>query len=260
MFKRVILGLTISLLGSLVILPTADAQSVSYQVLKYGTNDLSYASAYFVNPGEITPAGDHYQVTLVIATQHDLGRFPVTILTINNQKPAVSQTTQGDTDYDTVSFTVTDPKQRLTGTMQVDVPSLNYHHTYDFNLRLAAQDVPPLSPATQSTAQASIQTAATSSTNTTREPQQAGAPSVTPQTAVTDKVETSPKPDDSQQQSNQPQPSSHRATTSPQVHKAKPHATGPDWSLWRYGIAGLLLGSALIVCHLLWSKKQGKGA
>lgn len=259
MFKRVILGLTIGLLGSLVMLPTADAQAVSYQVLKYGTNDLSYASAYFVNPGEITPAGDHYQVTLVIATQHDLGRFPVTILTINNQKPAVSQTTQGDTDYDTVSFAVTDPKQRLTGTMQVDVTSLNYHHTYDFNLRLAAQDVPPLSPVTQSAAQASIHTAATSSTNTMREPQQAGAQSATQQSVVTDKVGTSPKPDDSQQQSNQPQTSSQH-TTSPQVHKNKPHATGPDWSLWRYGIAGLLLGSALIVCHLLWSKKRGKGA
>lgn len=244
---------------------SVQAQAVPYQVLKYGTHDVSYASAYFVTPGDLVPAGDQYRAQLVIATQHELGRFPVTILTINQQKPTVTQSTQGNTDYYMFSFLVKNPNTLLSGTMKVDVASLNYHHTYDFNLQFDAKNLPAVAqPATaasatgqaQPTAAASAasasQTHSSSNTTATASSQQV-VPSANSSSSVQPAVDQStPAATSSSAEVSaaQPDPVAKASTATHQRHQQAP--------LWPAALAGVLLGGLGIVGHMIWTKKRQK--
>ena len=168
MFKR--LGLW--LLGVVAVFSltnTAFAQSTNYQVLKYGTTQTSYADAYFVKPGDVSVVNGAYQITLTVATTHDLGRFPVVILNVNGQQPTVTKSTQGDTDYYTFRFTSASVTQTLSGNMKVDIDSINYHHTYGFDLKFDASQLPSLtaSSSTSAVSESSSSSASSKSSATT---------------------------------------------------------------------------------------------
>lgn len=263
MFKRIILGLAMGVIFGVAMLPTVRAQAVPYQVLKYGTNELSYASAYFITPGDVTAVGDQYRVSLVIATTHDLGHFPVTILTVNNQKPTVNQTTQGDKDYYSFSFTIIDPKALLSGTMKVDVDSLNYHHTYDFNLKLDAQNVPALGQPAQFAGQ-NNGPAVKSSQNTVAVPQSGTTDNYSQPAHADAGSVTTVRPAAEQSVSASTQAAGKRleqSSVSSQVlkdtrttHIKTRDQSQKDWSIVGYSLAGILLGGVLIASHLLWSK------
>ena len=262
MFKKIIFGCLVGAIVGTANMTSVQAQAVPYQVLKYGTHDVSYASAYFVTPGDLVPAGDQYRAQLVIATQHELGRFPVTILTINQQKPTVTQSTQGNTDYYTFSFLVKNPNTLLSGTMKVDVASLNYHHTYDFNLQFDAKNLPAVAqPATavattgqaQPTAPASAsQTHSSSNTTATASSQQVvpsgnSSSSVQP---VVDQPTPAATSSSTEVSAAQPAPVAKAATATHQRHQQAP--------LWPAALAGVLLGGLGIVGHMIWTKKRQK--
>lgn len=265
-FKRIILGLAMGVvIFGVAMLPTVRAQAVPYpvpyQVLKYGTNELSYASAYFITPGDVTAVGDQYRVSLVIATTHDLGHFPVTILTVNNQKPTVNQTTQGDKDYYSFSFTIIDPKALLSGTMKVDVDSLNYHHTYDFNLKLDAQNVPALGQNNGPAVKSSQKTVAVPQSGTTdnySQPAHADAGSVTTVRPAAEQS-TSASTQAAGKRLEQSSVSSQVLKDTRTTHIKTRDQSQKDWSIVGYSLAGILLGGVIIASHLLWSKIRQKG-
>ncbi|MDI6573604.1 NEAT domain-containing protein [Leuconostoc lactis] len=261
MFKKIIFGCLVGAIVGTANMTSVQAQAVPYQVLKYGTHDVSYASAYFVTPGDLVPAGDQYRAQLVIATQHELGRFPVTILTINQQKPTVTQSTQGNTDYYTFSFLVKNPNTLLSGTMKVDVASLNYHHTYDFNLQFDAKNLPAVAQsATTTTGQAQQSVPASAAS-------QADNQSSTSATVASQQV----VPSDNSSSSVQPavdQPTPAATSSSAEVSAAQParvvkaatatHQRLQQAPLWPAALAGVLLGGLGIVGHMIWTKKRQK--
>lgn len=261
-FKKIIFGCLVGAIVGTANMTSVQAQAVPYQVLKYGTHDVSYASAYFVTPGDLVPAGDQYRAQLVIATQHELGRFPVTILTINQQKPTVTQSTQGNTDYYTFSFLVKNPNTLLSGTMKVDVASLNYHHTYDFNLQFDAKNLPAVAqPATaaattaqaQPTAPASASQTHSSSNTTAAASSQQVVPSANSSSSVQPAVDQpTPAATSSSAEVSAAQPALvvKAATPTPQRHQQAP--------LWPAALAGVLLGGLGIVGHMIWTKKRQK--
>lgn len=52
MFKKIIFGCLVGAIVGTANMTSVQDQAVPYQVLKYGTHDVSYASAYFVTPGD----------------------------------------------------------------------------------------------------------------------------------------------------------------------------------------------------------------
>ena len=259
MFKKIIFGCLVGAIVGTANMTSVQAQAVPYQVLKYGTHDVSYASAYFVTPGDLVPAGDQYRAQLVIATQHELGRFPVTILTINQQKPTVTQSTQGNTDYYTFSFLVKNPNALLSGTMKVDVASLNYHHTYDFNLQFDAKNLPAVAqPKTAAATTGQAQPTAPASASQTHNPSNTPAAASSQQVVPSDNSSSNVQP-----AVDQPTPAAASSSTqlatsqAASVTKAAtpPHQQAP---LWPAALAGVLLGGLGIVGHMIWTKKRQK--
>lgn len=261
MFKKIIFGCLIGVIVGTADMTSVQAQAVSYQVLKYGTHDLSYASAYFVTPGDLAPAGDQYRAQLVIATQRELGRFPVTILTINQQKPTVTQSTQGNTDYYTFSFLVKNPNTLLSGTMKVDVASLNYHHTYDFNLQFEAKNLPAVTqPATAVSAAGQTQQTAPASAS---QPHNQSST-----TATVSSQQAMPSDNSSSVQPAVDQPTPAATSSSTEVSSAQPapvakagiatHQRHRQAPLWPAALAGVLLGGIGVVGHIVWTKKRQK--
>lgn len=262
MFKKIIFGCLVGAVVGTANMTSVQAQAVPYQVLKYGTHDVSYASAYFVTPGDLVPAGDQYRAQLVIATQHELGRFPVTILTINQQKPTVTQSTQGNTDYYTFSFLVKNPNTLLNGTMKVDVASLNYHHTYDFNLQFDAKNLPAVTqPATAVSAAGQTKQTAPASANQPNNQSSTTATVSSQQVVPADNSSSNVQPT-----SGQPTPAATSSST--QVSSAEPapvakaatatHQRHRQAPLWPAALAGVLLGGLGIVGHMIWTKKRQK--
>ncbi|HEY4400172.1 MAG TPA: NEAT domain-containing protein [Lactobacillaceae bacterium] len=221
MFKR--LGLW--LLGMVAVFSltnTAFAQSTNYQVLKYGTTQTSYADAYFVKPGDVSVVNGAYQITLTVATTHDLGRFPVVILNVNGQQPTVTKSTQGDTDYYTFRFTSASVTQTLSGNMKVDIDSINYHHTYGFDLKFDASQLPSLTASSSSAASQSSSNSASSQSSVATQNR-------TSTTAASSK-ETSSASSSKQ---------SHQIKNQPEQHKTTP--------LWLVALGGLVGGFVVMM-------------
>ena len=259
MFKKIIFGCLVGAIVGTANMTSVQAQAVPYQVLKYGTHDVSYASAYFVTPGDLVPAGDQYRAQLIIATQHELGRFPVTILTINQQKPTVTQSTQGNTDYYTFSFLVKNPNTLLSGTMKVDVASLNYHHTYDFNLQFDAKNLPAVAqPKTAAATTGQAQPTAPASASQTHNPSNTPAAASSQQVVPSDNSSSNVQP-----AVDQPTPAAASSSTQLATSQAASvtKAATPTYQqapLWPAGLAGVLLGGLGIVGHMIWTKKRQK--
>ena len=143
---------------------SASSYQVNYTIEKYGTSQTSIADAYFVKPATVSVGQEQYNVSITVKTSHDLGSFPVQILNINGQGPQVSKSTSGNEDYYTFSFTTKSVKQSISGNMKVDIDSMDYHHTYGFNLLMNSGSVPELSSSSSSVSQQST-TASSKQTN-----------------------------------------------------------------------------------------------
>lgn len=83
------IGLSILLfIGFLAALPTSvNAQSISYRSLKYGTNQNSMATGYFVRPATVIVRNHEYYVTMQIKTAKSLSAFPVKVDWVDGQRP-----------------------------------------------------------------------------------------------------------------------------------------------------------------------------
>lgn len=130
----------------------AASYQTNYTILKAGTDQTSYADAYFSKPAVVAVNGDSYTVSLTVSTEHSLGSFPVQILNVNGQAPQISKSTSGNRDNYVATFTTKSVKQVMSGNMKVDINNINYHHVYGFNLRIDAANVPALNSQQSSSA------------------------------------------------------------------------------------------------------------
>lgn len=159
---------------------SASSYQISYTIEKYGSTQTSIADAYFEKPATVTVGQGQYTVSMTVKTSHDLGSFPVQILNVNGQAPQISKTTSGNEDYYTFSFTTQSVKKTMSGNMKVDIDSMNYHHTYGFNIALNADSVPDLTSGTSSsTTVAQTVTESSSSASTTSQNNSSAATSST---------------------------------------------------------------------------------
>ncbi|MCI1986456.1 MAG: NEAT domain-containing protein [Lactobacillus sp.] len=161
------------------------ADAVNYQALKYGTNSESLASGYYVKPATVTVNGDQYLVTMTIHTATNLGKWPVTVLSINGTGPANVAKTQSASGYDyQYAFETKDLAQTINSSIAINVPNV-YVANHDISFKFDTSHLPSLATAA-STAAASSQPAqaasssaksasASSATTASSAQQQAGA-------------------------------------------------------------------------------------
>lgn len=154
------------LLGFMTVTHTvsADTYSVPFRVVKDGTTETSVADQYFQKPATVAIDGDHYVVIMTIKTTHDLGLFPVSVTDFNGQTPAISRTTQGNTDYYQYQFTATNLDTRLDGHMTVNIQAIRYNHYYGYGVVFDTSSLPKIGENKESASSSSA-----SSTNATSE-------------------------------------------------------------------------------------------
>lgn len=124
--------------------PSAETYSVPFRVVKDDTTETSVADQYFQKPATVAIDNDHYVVIMTIRTTHDLGLFPVSVTDFNGQTPAISRTTQGNTDCYQYQFTATDLDSRLNGHMTVNIQSIRYNHYYGYGVVFDTSNLPKI--------------------------------------------------------------------------------------------------------------------
>jgi len=160
------------LLGFMTVTPTvsADTYSVPFRVVKDGTTETSVADQYFQKPATVAIDGNHYVVIMTIKTTHDLGLFPVSVTDFNGQTPAISRTTQGNTDYYQYQFTATNLDTRLDGHMNVNIQAIRYNHYYGYGVVFDTNSLPKIGedkePASSSASSTNATSKSTGSSST----------------------------------------------------------------------------------------------
>lgn len=134
------IGLSILLfIGFLAALPTSvNAQSISYRSLKYGTNQNSMATGYFVRPATVIVRNHEYYVTMQIKTAKSLSAFPVKVDWVDGQRPKNVRKIKdaAGNSHLYYSFYTTNLKKRINAKLAIDVPKVyKAHHliTFKFN-------------------------------------------------------------------------------------------------------------------------------
>jgi len=160
------------LLGFITLTQTvsADTYSVPFRIVKDGTTETSVADQYFQKPATVAIDGDHYVVIMTIKTTHDLGLFPVSVTDFNGQTPAISRTTQGNTDYYQYQFTATNLDTRLDGHMNVNIQAIRYNHYYGYGVVFDTSSLPKIGedkePASSSASSTNATSESTGSSST----------------------------------------------------------------------------------------------
>lgn len=157
--KAVILALTLGVLASLTPV-VGHAQSLDYAALKYGTNQTSMASGYFVHPAQVTVKNHAYVVTMDIKTAKKLTSWPVTVLSVDGHAPENVRKTKDSAGNSHLyyAFTTTDLKRKVTAKLAIDVPDVyKAKHLIAFKFKTA--HLPALTTAkTAATAAKKMQT------------------------------------------------------------------------------------------------------
>ncbi|TGD19570.1 NEAT domain-containing protein [Levilactobacillus suantsaiihabitans] len=159
--NRLILGLALGVLG--ILLPVvAQAQSLDYTALKYGTSQTSMASGYFVHPAQVTVKNHAYVVTMDIKTAKKLTSWPVTVLAVDGHAPEnVRKTKDGaGNSHLYYSFTTTNLKRKVNAKLAIDVPDV-YKAKHLITFKFKTAHLPALTTA---------KTATTAAKTTTSEP------------------------------------------------------------------------------------------
>ncbi|AYM03711.1 NEAT domain-containing protein [Levilactobacillus yiduensis] len=179
--KVVILALILGVLASLTPV-VGHAQSLDYAALKYGTNQTSMASGYFVHPAQVTVKNHAYVVTMDIKTAKKLTSWPVTVLSVDGHAPENVRKTKDSAGNSHLyyAFTTTDLKRKVTAKLAIDVPDVyKAKHLIAFKFKTA--HLPALT--TAKTATTAAKTTQSTPAATSRRHQQAAAKSSSASTA-----------------------------------------------------------------------------
>jgi len=169
MMKRKISKLVLGLLFVIVSFAVGSkvtAESINYQALKYGTQQTSMASNYYVKPANVVANGDQYLVTMTIHTGTQLGEWPVTVLSINGQGPANVTKTKSASGYDySYAFQTADLSQIISSSISINVPNV-YTAKHDISFKFDTSNLPALNNAAASSSSANtVSSAAASQSN-----------------------------------------------------------------------------------------------
>lgn len=116
----------------------ANAKSVYYQTLTYGTTKTSMASGYFVHHASVTVKNHKYYVTMRIKTAKKLSSFPVKVLSVNGGAPQHVRKVKdgsGNSNY-YYSFTTKNLKKKINAKLYINVPKVykaKHLITFKFN-------------------------------------------------------------------------------------------------------------------------------
>ncbi|MFC6171335.1 NEAT domain-containing protein [Loigolactobacillus jiayinensis] len=159
---KLVLGL-LFMVASFAVTAKVSAESINYQALKYGTQQTSMASNYYVKPANVTANGDQYLVTMTIHTSTQLGEWPVTVLSINGQGPANVSKTKSASGYDySYAFQTADLSQTISSSISIDVPKV-YTANHDISFKFDTSNLPALNSTASSATTASSSSAVASS-------------------------------------------------------------------------------------------------
>ncbi|WP_288529562.1 NEAT domain-containing protein [uncultured Secundilactobacillus sp.] len=114
------------------------AKSIQYQALKYGTNQTSMASGYFVHPASVKVKHGAYVVTMRIKTAKSLSSYPVKVLSVNGGAPQNVRRMKDRKGNSNLyySFTTTNLKQVINAALAINVPNVyKAHHKISFKFR-----------------------------------------------------------------------------------------------------------------------------
>ena len=169
MMKRKISKLVLGLLFVIVSFAVGSkvtAESINYQALKYGTQQTSMASNYYVKPANVVANGDQYLVTMTIHTGTQLGEWPVTVLSINGQGPANVTKTKSASGYNySYAFQTADLSQIISSSISINVPNV-YTAKHDISFKFDTSNLPALNNAAASSSSANtLSSAAVSQSN-----------------------------------------------------------------------------------------------
>lgn len=140
-----IFTLALVVLGTLGVTTTAQAKSVSYSALKYGTNQSSIASKYFVKPAKVTVKKGRYQVTMHLKTGKALGKFPVQVLKVNGKRPQHVRKVRDKAGNSNIyySFTAKNLKKKITAKLSINVLHV-YKAKHNLSFKFKTSQLPSL--------------------------------------------------------------------------------------------------------------------
>ncbi|WP_461215265.1 NEAT domain-containing protein [Lacticaseibacillus sp. GG6-2] len=153
MSKKIVAFLFLPLLALVILFApqVVHADAINYQALKYGTNSESMASGYYVKPANVVANGDQYLVTMTIHTGTSLGKWPVTVLSINGTGPANVTKTQSASGYDySYAFATRDLTQTINSSISIDVPDV-YVAKHNISFKFDTSHLPALASAATAT-------------------------------------------------------------------------------------------------------------
>jgi len=140
MITAAVLGLSVFGLAT-----GAQAKSVNYSAVKYGTNKSSIASKYFVKPAKVVVKHKRYVVTMHLKTGKSLGKYPVNILKVNGAKPQhVRKSRDKKGNYNIYySFKAKSLKKKITAKLSINVLHV-YKATHSMSFKFKTSQLPKL--------------------------------------------------------------------------------------------------------------------
>jgi len=163
-------GLMLTVLVTIAVwfLPTAaHAQSLDYSALKYGTNQTSMASGYFVHPAKVTVKNHAYVVTMDIKTAKKLTSWPVKVLEVDGQSPENVRKVKDSAGNSHLyySFTTTNLKRAVNAKLSIYVPDV-YKAKHLITFKFKTGNLPALNQQTTTTRAKRTQSSAEASSST----------------------------------------------------------------------------------------------
>jgi len=144
--KRIKGGLALFVGVLALLLPlVGHAQSIDYSALKYGTNQTSMASGYFVHPATVTVKNQAYVVTMDLKTAKKLTSWPVRVLSVDGHAPENVRKVKDSAGNSHVyySFTTTNLKRTINAKLAINVPDV-YKAKHKISFRFKTGDLPAL--------------------------------------------------------------------------------------------------------------------
>lgn len=135
-----LLGMIVALGLFFVSFVPANAQTIAYHPLRYGTNQTSMADGYFVKPANVVVKNHLYYVTMQIRTAKSLSSFPVKVNWVNGKAPLNVRRIKdrAGNSHMYYSFYTNNLKKRINAKLAIDVPKVyKAHHLISFKFSTA---------------------------------------------------------------------------------------------------------------------------
>ena len=252
---KLLLGLVMTLGLFAVASPNANAQSISYHPLKYGTNQTSMADGYFVKPAQVVVKDHMYYVTMQIKTAKSLSSYPVKVMWVNGRAPLNVRKAKdrAGNSHLYYSFYAKSLSKRINAKLAIDVPKV-YKARHLISFKFSTAGLPSLGSAHRSVTTNSSHTTATTAQNSSTSSQpKSKANKTSSQSPKATKKHQSKKSTSKKAAKKEPkkassssstQPAKNESTTSKPAKKtaAKPVTTKKSGIPWIVGGVTLIAG------------------